>query len=437
MPLPRLNAMFNGNGTAYASGEPLRQVYGNWFWSNGVYPGRWTPTATGADFPLSEELMPFAPLKKNLTVVSGMAVTTGRLAPHLYHAGALTGSAGGANKNADMPSIDQLIAAKIGSNTALPSLEVGLCNGRPTGTAPLYYHVSWRDANQPNPADMDPHSVFTRLFGSGSPGASLANANKSAPANPAATSADMALRTVRKSVLDSVIQDANDLSSRVGAADRQRLEGHLEGIRELEKRLTPSQVGGTGCMPAADPMMTIDTNDDLPPALNKAMADLVIAALSCDITRVFTFQMTYAGSHLYYRNLGPALNKEFHTQICHVEPGDQPNFNTGVIYAMTCWAYLLQGMDKIQEGDGTLLDNSLVYGSTCVAWGKAHSYQQWPVMLFGRAGGALKGNFHYAAPTDDNVCKVAFTIGNIFGLNLKSFGKGPGLVTDEVPMIRA
>ena len=167
------------------------------------------------------------------------------------------------------------------------------------------------------------------------------------------------------------------------------------------------------------------------------MADLVIAALSCDLTRVFTFIFNYAGSHLYFRNLGPALSKDFHTQICHGEGGDQPNFNTGVLYTMGCWAYLLEQMDKIQEGEGTLLDNSLVYGSTCVAWGKAHSSTQWPVMIFGRAGGALKGNFHYAAPSDDNVAKVALTIGNIFGLGLKEFGKGPGLVSEEVAAIRA
>jgi hypothetical protein len=104
---------------------------------------------------------------------------------------------------------------------------------------------------------------------------------------------------------------------------------------------------------------------------------------------------------------------------------------------MRCWAYLLEQMDKVQEGAGTLLDNALVYGSTCVAWGKAHSATQWPVMIFGRAGGALKGNFHYAAPSEDNVAKVAMTIGNIFGLGLKEFGKGPGLVNQEVPAILA
>jgi hypothetical protein len=104
---------------------------------------------------------------------------------------------------------------------------------------------------------------------------------------------------------------------------------------------------------------------------------------------------------------------------------------------MGCWAYLLEGMDRIQEGAGTLLDNSLVYGSTCVAWGRAHASVLWPVMMFGRAGGALKGNFHYAAPPDDNVAKVALTIGNIFGLGLKEFGKAGGLVTEEVPSIRA
>jgi hypothetical protein len=430
LPLPRLTAMLNGNGNAYASGEPLRRIYGTWFWANGVYPSRWTPAAEGADFPLSEQLMPFANVKRHLTVISRMAVKTGRSGPHLYHGGALTGSAG-TNKNADLPSIDQLIAGKIGNDTPLKSLEVGVCKARPTGTAPLYYNVSWRGANAPNPADFDPHSVFNRLFGPGSPGAM-------AGSKPASSAPDTAaLAAVRKSVLDVFTADAQDLSARVGAEDRQRLDKHLEGIRSLEKRLTsgPATISA-GCRPAGAPGVPPDSKAEAPPELNAAMADLVLAALSCDLTRVFTFTFNYAGAHLYFRNLGPALSKDFHTQIAHGEGGDQPNFNTGVLYTMRCWAYLLEGMDKIQEGEGTLLDSSLVYGSTCVGWGKAHSANNWPVMIFGRAGGALKGNLHYAAPPDDNVSKVAFTIGNIFGLGLKEFGKGPGLVSDEVPSIR-
>jgi Protein of unknown function (DUF1552) len=431
LPLPRLAAMLNGNGTAYAAGEPLRRVYGTWFWANGVYPTRWTPKTEGANFELSEQLMPFANVRRHLTVISRMAVKTGRSGPHLYHGGALTGSAG-ANKQADLPSIDQLIAGKIGADTPLPSLEVGVCKARPTGTAPLYYNVSWRGANAPNPADFDPHSVFTRLFGAGSPGAMIGKK----PTTPAPDTAG--ITTVRKSVLDAITQDARDLSVRVGSEDRQRLEKHLEGIRSLEKRLAPGPgVVGAGCQPAGDPGVPPDTKAEAPPELNKAMADLVVAALSCDLTRVFTFTFNYAGAHLYFRNLGPALSKDFHTQIAHGEGGDQPNFNIGVLYTMRCWAYLLEQMDKVEEGAGTLLDNALVYGSTCVGWGKAHSSTNWPVMIFGRAGGALKGNFHYAAPPDDNVSKVALTIGNVFGLGLKEFGKGAGLVSEEVPSIRA
>jgi hypothetical protein len=192
-----------------------------------------------------------------------------------------------------------------------------------------------------------------------------------------------------------------------------------------------------GCQPASDPGLGPDTMAEAPPELNKVMADLVGAALSCDLTRVFTFMFNYAGSHLYFRHLGPALAKDFHTQIAHGEGGNQPSFNTGVLYTMKCWAYLLEQMDRVQEGEGTLLDNALVYGSSCVSHGRTHGSRNWPVMLFGRGGGALKGNLHHAAPTDDNVAKVALTIGNIFGLGLKQFGKGDGLVTEEVPAIRA
>lgn len=436
MPLPRLGAMLNGNGTAYAAGEPLRRVYGTWFWANGVDPKRWTPTATGPDFPLSEQLQPFAAVKRNLTVVSGMAVKTGRTGPHLYHAGALNGSSGGPSKSADLPSIDQLIANKIGADTPFKSIEVGISSARPTAKSPLYFHVSWRDGNAPNPADMDPRSVFMRLFGPGSKGAAAAS-QPGAP--PAPGGGDAALVAVRKSVLDAVREDARALAGRLGAEDRQRLDKHLEGIRSLEKRLGEGVGGGAvaGCRAPAASGMGPNTNAEAPPELNKVMADLVVAALSCDLTRVFTFQFGYAGSHCYFRHLGPALAKDFHTQIAHGEGGDQPNFNIGVLYTMKSWAYLLEEMDKVQEGAGTLLDNAAVYGSTCVAWGRAHASRGWPVIIAGRAGGGLKGNLHVAAATDDNVAKVAFTLGNVFGLGLKSFGKAEGLATEEVSTIRA
>jgi hypothetical protein len=437
MPLPRLGAMLNGNGTAYAAGDPLRRVYGTWFWGNGVAPNHWTPGSVGADFKLSEQMMPFMNVKRHMTVVSGMSVKTGRTGAHLYHSGALTGSVGGANKAADSPSIDQLIANKIGLETPFKSLEVGVSTASPRAGSPLYTNVSWRAANAPNPADFNPHSVFMRLFGAGSPGAGAGK--QPMPAGGGAAPVDTSgLTSVRKSVLDAINQDARDLSARLGNEDRQRLDKHLEGIRALEKRLNqmPSTGGVSGCQAGVDSTIPPDKMAEAPPDLNKVQADLLVAALSCDLTRVFTFIFTYPAAHVYFRNLGPTFNKDFHAQICHGEGGDQPSFNAGVIYTMQSWAYLLEQMDKVQEGAGTLLDNSLVYGSTCVAWGKNHAFTQWPVMMFGRAGGALKGNFHVAAP-DDNLSKVAMTIGNIFGLDLKEFGKGGGLVNAEVSGIRA
>jgi hypothetical protein len=441
MPLPRLGGMFNGNGTAYADGTAVRRIYGTWFWGNGVAPNHWTPSAVGPNFPLSEQMMPFANLRRHLTVVSGMTVKTGRTGAHLYHSGALTGSVGGANKAADLPSIDQLIANKIGNETPFKSLEVGVSTASPRAGSPLYTNVSWRAANAPNPADFDPKSVFMRLFGAGSPGAGAAKAAGAMSSTPSAPAPDTSgLMAVRKSVLDTFREDASDLAARLGSEDRMRLEKHLEGIRSLEKRLDGGNGGSSaataGCHAGADTGVAPDKAAEAPPALNKTMADLLVAALSCDLTRVFTFMFTYPAAHVYFRNLGPTLNKDFHAQICHGEGGDQPSFNTGVIYTMQSWAYLLEEMDKIKEGEGTMLDSSLVYGSTCVAWGKNHAFQNWPVMMFGRAGGALKGNLHVAAP-DDNLSKVAMTIGNIFGLGLTEFGKGGGLVNAEVAGIRA
>src|SRR5256885_15040828 len=105
--------------------------------------------------------MPFAKVKRHLTVVSGMSVKTGRAGPHLYHAGALSGSEG-TGKSVDLPTIDQLVAAKIAGDTPFKSLELGVCSARPTNTGALYYNISWNGPHAPNPADMDPHPGFHR-----------------------------------------------------------------------------------------------------------------------------------------------------------------------------------------------------------------------------------------------------------------------------------
>jgi hypothetical protein len=435
LPLPRLGAMLGGNGDAYADGTPMRRVFGTWFYGQGVIPARWIPATTGPDYALSEELMPFAKVKGKLNVISGMELKTGHMGAHTYGTGYLTGAKNADGGTVQLPTIDQVIADQLVADdmkrgvpaTPLRSLEIGVTQAGPSAHGDVYFCTSFRGTNRPNFPDFNPASVYQRLFGMGVP-------TPDAGAPPV----DTKYPAVRQSVLDAIKADGRDLATRVGAEDKQRLEAHLEGIRSLEKRLVPTPVKtGGNCQPSMAPaMVPPDMKANAPPEVNKAMADLLVMALSCEITHVFNFMFSYPAAHIRFPFLGgQGVDNDYHNTLCHAEPDPQPKVNTAVIYQMGCFAYLLEQMDAVKEGAATLLDNSAVLTGTCVAWGKTHQLTEWPIMIGGRAGGALKPGQHVRL-VGDNTAKVLLTLANVYGCNLKSLGLDPCTATAEVPDIR-
>jgi hypothetical protein len=433
LPLPRLGAMLDGNGTAYASGAPLRRTFGTWFFGNGVIPDRWIPKGEGRDFPLSDQLAPFAAVKSKLTVVSGMQLKTGRQSAHSYGTtGALTGaregkdSSGKNTGSVQLPTIDQVIADVIAKDAPRRSFSLGVTQATPRTHGDMYFCSSFTSPTQANFPEFNPAAAFKALFGNGVGGPK------------GGMMPDDRVGMVRRSVLDLVQRDAGRLERRLGGDDRKRLEEHLDGIRDLEKRLFPPPLSAACASgPAATaqaPTVAPDTLAEAPPAVNKAMADLLVLALSCDLTRVFAFMFSYPAAHVHFRHLGAgAIGDDFHNTLCH--GGDDADVHRGVLYEMQCLAYLLEQMDKVVEGNQTLLDNSCILTSTCVAYGKTHQREDWPILIAGRAGGALQGNMHVRAPMD-NPTKVLLTLANAYGANLKQLGKEDLLATAELPGIR-
>jgi hypothetical protein len=149
---------------------------------------------------------------------------------------------------------------------------------------------------------------------------------------------------------------------------------------------------------------------------------------------VFSFLFSYPAAHIYFRHLG--LTADFHDDLCHKEPGDQPSVNKGVVYTMACFAAFLEKLQAIPDGAGTLLDRACIYATSCVSVGKTHSIDDYPILIAGKAGGALRGNLHYRSTTKDNPSKVLLTMANAMGANLKQIGLGGGLASDELPAIR-
>jgi hypothetical protein len=430
VPLPRMAGMLNGNGTAYADGTKLPVRYGVWFFGNGIIPNRWVPTTTGSGtaWTLSEQLAPLLEVKPWLSVISGMAIKVPDLAPHAsMPACALSGSNIGSVPSSTMlPTTDQLIANLIGTGTTFPrGLHVGISNS--SGNTALGTAISFTMPGAPNPPDYSPANLFTKLM-------QFANTG----ATPAAPDPDLVSRGM---VLDAVTQSVTDLRVRLGTDDQQRLDQHLEGIQELQTQIMRAQgpkVSGTLVNPdtayskrGADGSISLQRS--------QAFADLLVFAMSTDLTRVFTFCFTPGASNAAYTDCG--LPGGFHGDYGHRQsPKGQAyatvGFNTGVRYAMSNLNYMLVKMKNTPDGAGNLLDNSCVYTTSCVSEAQTHSNLDYPLLVSGKAGGKLKGDQHIRL-VDDNTSKVAFTLLSAFGSTAQSYGMAEGQVTSGIPELLA
>ena len=427
VPLPLLDAMLNGNGTALAQANtPLSPLYVTWFFGNGTLPGLWKPALTGAGaaWQLSSQLQPLLQLKSHLTVISGLEnkIVVGGVEHPTGSAGATTGAplAGDAVRAA---SIDQIVADAISGGALFRSLELGVTPATPNGPQHTLHSVSHSGPNARNSPEFDPRAVFDRLFRVDAP----------VPVDTGPAEQAAKLTRVRKSVLDAVISDGAALQQRLGAADKQRLEQHLESIHAIERRLDAMPVGSqaAACADPLAPTVGPDAASEAPPSVNTAMVELSALALACERTRVLSFMFSLPAAHVYYRHLAADMNDDFHDTICHGDAGDessQPRVDKGVIYAMTCLNELLTTFKNTPHGASNLLDSSLVYVTSDTAWGKTHGKVEWPVILAGKAAGRLRKDEHHNFP-GENLSKVLLTISQIMGSTVSEIGLDAGRVT--------
>jgi hypothetical protein len=451
VPLPLLEAMLDDNGTALAqTGTPLSPLYVTWFFGNGSLPGRWKPASTGAGsaWALSPQLQPLSEVKSHLTVITGLQnnVHVSGMEHPTGSAGATTGAP--LNGNAvRAKSIDQLVADVISMGAPYRSIEVGVTPATPGGAPDTLHSVSHRGPNARNDAEYDPRAVFNRLFMGSTqppPDTGTGGTGGSGVDDQAAK-----LARVRKSVLDTILADGTSLKSRLGTADQQRVEEHLESIRAIERRLgaTSGGSGGSGgsgstippaCSSVMLPTVGRDTQSEAPPAVNTAMVELTALALACEKTRVLTFMFSLPAAHVYYRHLASNMNDDFHDIICHGDAGDQsnqPRVDTGVLYAMRCLNEFLVKLKNTPHGSSSLLDATLVYVTSDTAWGKTHTKTEWPVLFAGKAGGRLRGDEHHNFPSD-NLSKALLTVAQIMGSTQTEIGLDGGRVTSPLAGVR-
>jgi hypothetical protein len=431
VPLPILDIMLNNNGTAFAQGAPLPKRYCTWFFGNGIIPALWNPTSTGTGsaWSLSDELAPLMPVKPWLTVVSGLQNKVGNASPHPMGSAASTTGGSVSNNSAELASIDQIVAG-VNTGGSFPSIEIGCSDATPNGPENTLHTCSHRGPNAPNYPEFDPHAAFTRMFMGVS---STGNVDQT-----------MKLNQAKKSILVAVLADGMEVSSLLGTKDKSRLADHLDAIRQIEMRLATMSTMPTSIKIPTDPQVSgigKDTKSEAPMAVNNVMAQMLAVALASGITKNATFMFTLPAAHVYYRSISSDMNADFHDTIAHTDAGNnattnyQTRYHKGVIYAMQGLNTFASQLSTMTEGAGTVLDNMLIYVTSCTGWGKVHDTSEWPVLFLGKAGGALKGDQHFRA-ANGNLSSALLTIANIFGAKSTSIGKGNGQTSQELTGLR-
>ena len=417
--LPALEIFLNTNGNAYAGGDSLPKRFGIFFWGNGILPDRWVPAGMGPTWELSPTLMPLADVKDKITVISGMKVNTGNTVPHYSGSAGILSGAAPLNNETELdtftvPSIDQVIAAAVGQEPRFRSLELSVQPGAPG--------MSYNGPHSTNPPESSPAALFQRVFVDGfvMPG-SMPMADPRLP--------------LRKSILDGVMGEATTLQGVLGATDKARLEQHLDGIRALEKQIEKLQQNPPALLACAVPPKPLDMYPDVDGRkplsdISRALVDILVMALACDQTRVFSQWFCHPVNNLLYPNATAG-----HHQLTHDEPGAQPQVHDILLYIMSEFAYLVKALGAVPEGDSTLLDHCAILATSDCSYGKSHSIEEYPILIAGNCNGALKQGLHYRSPANENTSKVLLSLARAMGLTLDSYGKGDGLVTTSLSAI--
>ena len=417
--LPLLESMLNTNGTALAQGEALPKRFGLFFFGNGrgVDADRWNPAQTGADYELSPILKPLANVKDYVSVVSGMQarLDNSSRAHHRGAAAILSGYDYIAQEATNAPyrstfakrSIDQRVAAVVGEGTPFRSLELGLTRRLIYGEGTTLQYVSHNGPDSGNPAEVEPLTVYERLF--------AGKAEQS-------TMVGQRLQMLRSSVLDSVKEDLTSLQTRVSAADRARLDQHAESIRAIERRLLASTMLAERCQSVVAPEKLATSWDKEPLAERMAaMTDLLALALACDLTRVFTIQFTGSVGATVFWQVGTSRGQH---ALSHDGEATKEVTERITVFAMEQLALLLERLRDTPDGAGHLLDSLALLATSDHSDGAAHSVDDFPIVVAGRAGGALTHpGVHYASP-QEHTNRVLLTLLRANGVTIEALGQG-------------
>lgn len=405
------------------------------FMPNGVVPERWTPKGEGESFEIPPLLKAWAGLQDDFLLLENLwnAQATGRnghwpKVPAWLSGGFVERGTGG-DLDTGGTSVDQVMARHIGHRTALPSFELGIDPPRTGvdnvgGGFPRIVgsYISWRDPHTPVAKEIIPQLAFDRLF-----------RTRSMPVvpglNPDSPEVRRSLQRDDDSVLDLVLDDAKSLRRRVSSADRQKLDEYLEAVRAVEQRIEAT-------LKPQDRWENDNRYELKRPSAGipeshaehvKLMLDIMVLAFWTDSTRVSTLMLGDAQSSATFEFLSGVGGSSFHGYSHHREKAEKKAAYEEIVeWHIQQGAYLAEKMKSLDEGDGSLLDNSmLLFGST-LKDGNRHSEHDLPVILAGKAGGALRPGRRVRAPKDTPLCNLHLSLLQKMGVRSEQFGDSTG-----------
>jgi Protein of unknown function (DUF1552) len=416
--LPFLEAMLPAVSAGATATAPLRLAF--LYVPNGIHMADWRPKEEGALAVLPPTLEPLTPVKDDLLVLTGLTLDKAR--PHGDgggdHARAmsafLTGRQPRKTHGKDISagiSADQVAATAVGRTTRFASLEIGCEGGQNSGSCDTGYscayssNLSWRGESTPMSKEIDPSLVFERLFGA--PGEDLSDTRR---------------QRYNQSVLDFVMDDADRLQSKLGAADRRKLDEYLSGVREIEVRIRKARpVVEIGQSKITRPVgIPRDYGEHL-----RLMADLLVLAFQGDLTRVSTFVFANEGSNRSYKLIGVpdghhdlshhGNNKEKQAKLHQIN-----QFHVGVL------AYMVQKLSTIQDGDRKLLDRCMIVYGSGNSDGNAHNHDDLPILLLGKGGGSIKPGRHVSYPKETPLMNLYLSLLDRMGAPVPTQGDSTG-----------
>ena len=424
--LPLLESMVPAQTPLAKTAANPRMKMGLCFMPHGAVMANWTPAEEGM-LKLSPILTPLEPYKNHVVVVSNLAHHMAgpqgpgdnggdhTRCPAVFLNGVHPKRTDGADIQAGT-TIDQIAAAKIGQDTLLPSLELaiedysGLVGSCDVGFSCTYMNtISWRTPTTPMPMEINPRVVFDRLFGDGA-------------------TAEERIRRIenQRSILDAVTNQVRRLQGGLGANDRNRVAEYLDTVREIERRiqLSEKRASSNFDVPASPSGIPDDHVEH-----TKLMCDLMTIAFQADITRISTFMMAREVSYRTFPMLG--ISEAFHPASHHQNNPARLEALTKInTFHVTLLAYLLERLKATPDGDGNLLDHSLILYGGAMSNSNIHNHSPLPILVAGGAAGRMKGGRHLKYPENTPMANLLMTILDKAGIPQESVGDSTGFLSE-------